>query len=83
VREEKRGVYMSEESRCPVTGYMGSSRPDFTKGTTNEDRWTNSLDLTVLEHNSQLSNPMEKGFNYIEEFKKLNLEAVKKIFTFR
>jgi hypothetical protein len=42
---------MSEESRCPVTGYMGSSRPDFTKGMTNEDRWTNTLDLTVLEQN--------------------------------
>jgi len=54
-----------------------NSRPDFTRGTTNRDWWPNSLDLTVLHQNSDLSNPMTKSFNYREEFKTLDLEAVK------
>ena len=67
---------MSGESKCPVTGK--TSRPDFTKGTTNRDWWPDQLDLNVLHQNSDLSNPMGSSFNYIDEFKKLNLQELKK-----
>jgi len=66
---------MSNNSKCPVTG--NTSKIDFTKGTTNRDWWPNQLDLSVLHQNSDLSNPMSSTFNYIEEFKTLNLQAVK------
>jgi len=64
------------ESRCPVTGHT-DSRPDFTRGTANKDWWPDQLDLSVLHQNSNLSNPMGNGFNYIEEFQTLDLGAVK------
>ena len=44
----------------------------------NLDWWPNQLNLKILRQNLPLSNPMGKNFNYAEEFKKLNLEAVKK-----
>ena len=46
-------------------------------GRTNQDWWPNQLNLHVLRQNSQLSNPMDKGFNYSEEFKKLDYYALK------
>ena len=48
------------------------------KGTTNRDWWPNKLDLNILRQHSELSNPMDKEFNYAEEFKSLDLDAVKK-----
>jgi len=66
---------MSSNSKCPVTG--NTSRPDFTRGTTNRDWWPNQLDLGVLHQNSDLSNPMGSAFDYIEAFKTLDLQAVK------
>ena len=42
----------------------------------NRDWWPNQLNLSVLHQNSPLSNPMGKEFNYAEEFKSLDLEAV-------
>ena len=47
-------------------------------GMSNLDWWPNQLNLKILRQNSPLSNPMGKNFNYAEEFKKLDLEAVKK-----
>jgi catalase-peroxidase len=64
---------MSEENKCPVP-HMHSAG----KGTTNRDWWPNQLDLRVLHQHSSLSNPMGEEFNYAEEFKKLDLQAVKK-----
>ena len=46
--------------------------------TSNRDWWPNQLNLNILHQHSPLSNPMGKEFNYAEEFKKLDLEAVKK-----
>ena len=43
----------------------------------NRDWWPEQLDVQMLHNNSSLSNPMGKAFNYAEEFKKLDLEAVK------
>ncbi|MGN6181645.1 MAG: catalase/peroxidase HPI [Mucilaginibacter sp.] len=46
-------------------------------GTRNRDWWPNQLNLGILRQNSALSDPMDKDFNYAEEFKKLNLNEVK------
>ena len=48
------------------------------RGTSNQDWWPNQLNLKLLHQHSSLSNPMGKEFNYAEEFKKLDLKAVKK-----
>jgi catalase-peroxidase len=48
------------------------------RGTSNQDWWPNQLNLKILHQHSSLSNPMGKEFNYAEEFKKLDLNAVKK-----
>jgi catalase-peroxidase len=47
-------------------------------GTTNKDWWPNQLNLDVLHQHTSKSNPMGEDFNYAEEFKKLDLKAVKK-----
>ena len=62
---------MNENSKCPVTHAAGG-------GTSNRDWWPNQLNLKILHQHSPLSNPMGEDFNYAEEFKKLDLEAVKK-----
>ncbi len=67
---------MNEDSKCPVTGRAG--KPLAGGGTSNRDWWPNQLNLTILHQHSHLSNPMGEGFNYAEEFKKLDLQAVKK-----
>jgi catalase-peroxidase len=46
-------------------------------GTSNRDWWPNQLNLNILRQNSSLVNPMDKEFNYAEEFKKLDLKALK------
>ena len=48
------------------------------RGTSNRDWWPNQLNLKILHQHSSLSNPMGDEFNYAEEFKKLDLDAVKK-----
>jgi len=47
-------------------------------GTSNRDWWPNQLNLSILHQHSSKSNPMGEDFNYAEEFKKLDLAAVKK-----
>lgn len=66
---------MKEESKCPVTGR--TSRSIAGGGKMNRDWWPNRLNLKILRQHSNLSNPMGKDFNYSEEFKKLDLQAVK------
>ena len=67
---------MNDDSKCPVTGKM--IKPTAGKGTSNRDWWPNQLNLKMLHQNSHLSNPMGEAFNYTEEFKKLDLQALKK-----
>src|SRR5512146_1950835 len=67
---------MNEDSKCPVTG--GANRLTTGRGTSNRDWWPKQLNLKVLHQTSPLSNPMGGEFNYAEEFKKLDLEALKK-----
>ncbi len=65
-----------EEMKCPVTGKTRKAISG--SGTSNKDWWPNQLNLKILRQNSNLSNPMGTNFKYSEEFKKLDLEAVKK-----
>ncbi|WP_422368189.1 catalase/peroxidase HPI [Pelagibius sp.] len=58
-------------SKCPVMHTNSGVR-------SNRDWWPNQLNLRILHQNSSLSNPMDKAFNYAEEFKKLDLDALKK-----
>ena len=67
---------MTDDSKCPVTG--GANRKVTGRGRSNQDWWPNQLNLKVLHQHSSLSNPMDRGFNYAEEFKTLDLVAVKK-----
>ncbi len=50
-------------------------------GMSNRDWWPNQLNLKILHRNSSLSNPMGEAFHYAEEFKKLDLAAVKQDLT--
>ncbi|MCX7874873.1 MAG: catalase/peroxidase HPI [Melioribacteraceae bacterium] len=61
-------------SKCPFPHNTGVS----SFGTSNYDWWPNRLKLNILRQNSEKSNPMEKDFNYREEFKNLDYEALKK-----
>ncbi len=63
-------------SKCPVTGAQGKHSFG-AAGTKNIDWWPNQLKLSTLRQHSSKSNPMGEGFNYAEEFKSLNLKAVK------
>lgn len=62
--------------KCPFMG--GPIKHGAGRGTSNRDWWPNQLNLGILRQNSSLSNPMGEDFNYAEEFKSLDLDAVKK-----
>ncbi len=64
------------ELRCPVTGKVGSTVAG--QGPSIRDWWPNQLNLGILHQHAPASNPMGDDFNYAEEFKKLDLAAVKK-----
>ncbi|MBM6859106.1 catalase/peroxidase HPI [Clostridium saudiense] len=64
------------ESKCPVTGNTNMAIAG--TGYSNKDWWPEQLNLQILSQNSELSNPMSKGFNYAKEFEKLDLKEVKK-----
>ena len=65
---------MSSESMCPFSGGMLNHTTAGAKG--NRDWWPNQLNLAILHQHSSLSNPMGEDFNYAEEFKSLDLDAV-------
>ena len=66
----------TSQGKCPVVGAIGKQSAG--SGTRNRDWWPNQLKLNVLRQHSTLSNPMGDSFNYAEEFKSLDLDAVKK-----
>ena len=66
----------TNESKCPF--HNGQMKQTAGAGTSNKDWWPNRLNLGILRQHSSLSDPMDKGFNYAEEFKKLDLSAIKK-----
>jgi len=67
---------MTDDSKPPEM--IGVNKQVTGGGMSNRDWWPNQLNLKVLHQHSSLSNPMGKEFNYAEEFKKLDLAAVKK-----
>jgi catalase-peroxidase len=64
-------------SKCPITGATQKHSVE-SSGIKNRDWWPNQLKLNILRQHSSLSNPMGKDFNYAEEFKSLDLKALKK-----
>jgi catalase-peroxidase len=62
-------------SKCPYLG--GVLREGAGGGSVNRDWWPNQLNLNILRQHSSLSDPMDENFDYAEEFKKLDLAAVK------
>ena len=67
---------MSTEAKCP---FSSNARTSTLAGSqSNADWWPKQLKLNILHQHSSLSNPMGEEFNYAEEFKSLDLNAVKK-----
>ena len=67
---------MNEDNKSPVTG--GANRQPTGRGTSNLDWWPKKLNLKILDQNCPRINPMGADFDYTEEFKKLDVEALKK-----
>ncbi len=66
----------TDSGKCPFTG--GAIKFTTESNRSNRDWWPKSLNLKILRQHSSLSDPMGEDFNYAEEFKSLDLEAVKK-----
>lgn len=64
-----------EESKCPF--HDGTQSQTASSGTKNRDWWPNKLNLDMLRQHAPKSNPMDEDYDYAEEFKKLDLKAVK------
>src|SRR5215510_9610442 len=71
-KDATRSVSESENPAIP------SPTPKRARPRTNSDWWPNQLDLSVLHQHSRLSSPMDEDFNYREEFKKLDVDALKR-----
>ncbi len=67
---------MDDIGKCPVM--HGSVTTNSGVSTTNRDWWPNQLNLSILHQNDKRSNPMSLDFDYREEFKKLDYQALKK-----
>ena len=67
------------DSKCPVMGKQAGPYRHTSAGAMSvQSWWPNQLNLKILHQNSVKSNPMGEAFNYAEEFKKLDLDALKK-----
>jgi len=64
------------EDKCPVM--HGSLTSNSASGTSNQDWWPNQLNLNILHQHDQKSDPLAEGFDYREEFKKLDYKSLKK-----
>ena len=65
--------------KCPYLNGLATKTAG--SGPTNQDWWPNQLKLNILRQQSTLTNPMDKSFNYAEEFKSLDLAALKQDLT--
>jgi catalase-peroxidase len=65
---------MDVENTCPMGG---KSRTAVIRSMTNQLWWPNQLDLSILKQNSPMTDPMGEDFDYVAEFKSLDLKAVK------
>ena len=66
----------NKDNKCPVM--HGALTSNSGGGTSNKDWWPNQLNLSILHQHDRKSDPMDEGFDYGEEFKKLDYEALKK-----
>ena len=64
------------ESKCPVM--HGALTTNSSSGTSNQDWWPNQLNLAILHQHDKKTDPMSQGFDYREEFKTLDYDALKK-----
>ena len=64
------------EGKCPVM--HGAMTTNSSSGTSTRDWWPNQLNLNILHQHDKKSNPMDEDFDYREEFKKIDYEALKK-----
>jgi catalase-peroxidase len=71
---DNREQNLSTETKCPVSG--GARKHTMAGAPTNAAWWPNQLNLKILRQHCPLSDPMDKEFNYAEEFKSLDLDAV-------
>ena len=69
------GLVATDEPKCPFNG--ATQKQALGRGPINRDWWPNQLKLNILRQHSSLSNPMDGSFNYAEQFKSLDLAAVK------
>ena len=77
--QQKTDKPMDDISKCPVMGAQASPGRHTAAGAmTNGDWWPNQLNLKILHQNSPKGSPVGADFNYAEEFKKLDLAALKK-----
>ena len=70
---------MNVESKCPVM--HGAITEIGDAGTSNRDWWPTQLNLSILHQHDKKSSPLEEGFDYREEFKKLDYDALKRDLT--
>ena len=66
---------MTEESKCPVS--HGSNSQHTLGSMSNNQWWPDALNLNILHQHDRKSNPMGEDFNYREEFKKIDYDALK------
>jgi len=67
---------MNDVSKCPVM--HGAVTSNNSSGTSNRDWWPNQLNLNILHQHDKKTNPMDEDFDYREEFKKIDYDALKK-----
>src|SRR3989449_10491003 len=75
---ERRSTHVTERGSESKNPAMPSPTAQRTRPRTNKDWWPNQLDISVLRGHSPRSNPMGEDFNYAEEFKTLDVEALKR-----
>ena len=67
---------MTDDSKCPVM--HGAQTSNNASGTSNREWWPNQLNISILHQHDKKSNPMDKDFNYQDEFKKIDYTSLKK-----
>ena len=74
--ESQTSYNVNSGAKCPFSGT--AAKQSAGNGTRNTDWWPNQLKVNILRQHSNLSNPMDESFNYAEEFKSLDLNALKR-----
>jgi catalase-peroxidase len=77
MEDMKNGNGTADASMCPYLGGTAQQKSQ-SAGTDNKNWWPNALKVGILRQHSSLSNPMGEDFDYSEEFKSLDLKAIKK-----